>query len=177
MKITREWAMPPSDGATFDCLPIGRFVRRYLDKSVVSIDPFARNCGLATFTNDLNPNTEADQHMKAIDYLEWLSEKITHCTLAIFDPPYSLRQRKELYEGVGIEFTYEDSTDANWVAEKDAINKLLLPGGIFLHFGWHTNGMGKKRGYEIVEVLMVAHGGAHHDTLCMAERKLQIELL
>jgi hypothetical protein len=31
--------------------------------------------------------------------------------------------------------------------------------------------MGKKHGFEIIEVMLVAHGGAHNDTICMAERK------
>jgi hypothetical protein len=32
--------------------------------------------------------------------------------------------------------------------------------------------MGKGRGYEMLEVMMVSHGGAHNDTLCIAEIKL-----
>ena len=31
--------------------------------------------------------------------------------------------------------------------------------------------MGTGRGYELVEVMLVAHGGAHNDTICIAERK------
>jgi hypothetical protein len=41
----------------------------------------------------------------------------------------------------------------------------------FLSFGWNSTGMGQKRGYEIIEILIVAHGSAHNDTICMAERK------
>jgi hypothetical protein len=33
-------------------------------------------------------------------------------------------------------------------------------------------GMGKKRGYEIIEGMMVCHGVGHYDTLCMAERMI-----
>jgi hypothetical protein len=32
--------------------------------------------------------------------------------------------------------------------------------------------MGKNRGFEIVEILIVAHGGHHNDTLVTVERKL-----
>ena len=31
----------------------------------------------------------------------------------------------------------------------------------------------KKNGYTIEEILIVCHGGAHNDTICMAERKTQ----
>lgn len=47
--------MPNPD--TFDCKPLGQIVVRYL--SGVSIDPFARNKRIATYTNDLNPGTAA----------------------------------------------------------------------------------------------------------------------
>lgn len=55
VRLSRVWAMPTAD--TFDCLPIGGFVKRYLDQSTVSIDPFARNKLWATHTNDLNTET------------------------------------------------------------------------------------------------------------------------
>jgi hypothetical protein len=54
---------------------------------------------------------------------------------------------------------------------RNMIDRLLKPGGIVLSFGWNSAGMGKGRGYEIIEILLVAHGGAHNDTICMAERK------
>lgn len=57
MKFSRVWAMPNHD--TFSVKPIGEFVRRYLDASKVSVDPFARNKQWATYTNDLDPNTSA----------------------------------------------------------------------------------------------------------------------
>ena len=44
--------------------------------------------------------------------------------------------------------------------------------------GWNSIGMGKSRGYEIVEILMVCHGRAHNDTLCVVDRKsAQMELI
>jgi hypothetical protein len=49
---------------------------------------------------------------------------------------------------------------------------VLLDNGIVLSFGWNTVGMGKKRGFEILEIMLVCHGGAHNDTICMAERRI-----
>lgn len=31
--------------------------------------------------------------------------------------------------------------------------------------------MGRKHNFEILEILLVCHGGVHNDTICMAERK------
>jgi hypothetical protein len=52
MKFSRAWAMPTAD--TFDCKPIGEFVRRYLQG--VSVDPFARNKRLATLHQRPEPD-------------------------------------------------------------------------------------------------------------------------
>lgn len=49
------------------------------------------------------------------------------------------------------------------------MEQVLVPGGIVLSFGWNSAGMGKA--YERVETLLVAHGGAHNDTICVADRK------
>jgi hypothetical protein len=172
MKITRKWAMPSAD--TFDVPPIGEFVKSYLRNSKVSIDPFARNKRWATYTNDLNPATAAEYHMPALDFLRMLAEKGVQADLIIFDPPYTINQIEEVYAGIGKDkFTFEEYSQlGRWNGEKNLCNELLVPGGVFLHFGYHTNGMGKERRFEILEILMTAHGGARYDTICMAERKL-----
>ena len=43
-------------------------------------------------------------------------------------------------------------------------------------FGWNSNGVGKVRGFEIIEILLIAHGGSHNDTIVTVERKFTNEL-
>ncbi len=160
--------MPSAD--TFDIPCIAGFVQKYLLKSKVSIDPFARNKRWATYTNDLNPDTAATDHMDATEWL--LSRNGLKIDLALFDPPYSVNQAKEMYASVGREFLQEDAQQAGrWVTAKNRISEMITEQGHVLSFGWNTNGMGKERGFEIVEILLVAHGSAHNDTICMAERR------
>ncbi len=161
--------MPTAD--TFDCLPIGEFVKSYLRQSAVSIDPFARNKRWATHTNDLNPETLAEYHLDAYVFLSELLQKGVQADLVIFDPPYSPRQIKECYDSVGLKMAQMDAFRTHWKPERDTIDQLLEIGGIVLSFGWNSIGMGKKRGYEILEVLLVCHGPGHNDTICMAEQK------
>jgi hypothetical protein len=71
--FSRVWAMPSAE--TFSIPPIRDFVRKYLAGSTVSIDPFARNSRLATFTNDLCPDTEAQYHLDAEDFLHQMREE------------------------------------------------------------------------------------------------------
>lgn len=157
---------------TFSIQPIAEFVARYLQSSKVSIDPFARNKNLATWCNDLNPTTSAPFHMDAEDFCKAAYIRGAQVDLAFFDPPYSPRQISECYKGIGREVTTKDTQNAAlYKRVRDALDPLVIPGGIVLSFGWSSSGMGKTRGYEIVEILMVAHGGAHNDTICMAEIK------
>ena len=161
--------MPTSN--TFDCKPIYEFVHKYLNASKVSIDPFARNKKWATYTNDLNPDTKADSHTYATTFLEKLIKDNVHADLIIFDPPYSFGQAKECYQRFG-EWKFRDTQNVTrWTDEKKLCDKLLTRDGVFLHFGWSTNGLGKKYNMKIIEILIVAHGSAHNDTLCMAEQR------
>lgn len=172
MIINREWAMPNS--STFTIPPIKKLVTRYTEgENKVIIDPFANNCKIGIVTNDLNPRFDTTHHLDALVFLKLLENE--SADVVLYDPPYSLRQVKECYEGVGITVTAEH-TKASWRAKHlDEIARILKPNGICLCFGWNTNGVGKKRGFEMVEVLIVAHGGSKNDTLCTVERKLPIK--
>lgn len=173
--FSREWGFPDSE--TFSIPPIGRFVARYIKGSRLSIDPFARDSTLADITNDLNIKTKAQYHLTAEDFLIMLSAQQVHPDLVLFDPPYNLSQLKECYQNVGKEFgQYEAQYGGRWIKERNIIQQIQPTGGIVLTFGWSSTGMGLERGYEIVEILLCAHGGAHVDTICMAERKVQSTL-
>lgn len=156
--------MPTAD--TFDCQPIGDFVRRHLQG--VSVDPFARNCRLASYTNDLNPNTSADRHMDAEAFLVELAERGVKADTILLDPPYSPRQISECYRASGFKASQADTQNAALYARvRRAARRLCKAGTRVLSFGWNSCGMGI--GFKAVELMLVAHGGAHNDTICLAE--------
>lgn len=166
--------MPSAE--TFGIKPIGDFVRAYLACSKISVDPFARNRAWATYTNDINPNTSAQSHDDAEAFLVELERKNINADLVLFDPPYSPRQVMEHYKAAGLEVTQEDTQNGRlYKRVRDALDKIIAPCGIVLSFGWQSAGMGKGRGYELIETLLVAHGGGHNDTICIAERKREVE--
>lgn len=160
--------MPSSD--TFTVRPIGEFVQRYLAESLISVDPFARNNTWATLRNDINPNTLAPSHVDAEAFLVGLwAEHSGEIDLAILDPPYSPRQISENYRAAGRAVTQTDTQNAALYARvKRALRPLLSPGAVVLSFGWNSAGMGE--GFELIEVKLVAHGGGHNDTICIAEK-------
>lgn len=171
MIFSRVWAMPSAD--TFSIPPIGAFVKRYLKDSCVSIDPFARNKRWATHTNDIDPGTSAEHHMDAEEFCKMLYEQCVWGDLAIFDPPYSPRQISESYRSAGMTAGMEDTQNSRLYRRvREALVPILAPNATALSFGWNSSGMGRKRGFEIIEILLVHHGGAHNDTICVAERRL-----
>ena len=167
MICNRVWAMPSAD--TFTVPPIKEFVERNIKGRSVIVDPFARESKYGTVTNDLNPDCATDYHMDALDFLRLFDDKSVDCV--IYDPPYSPRQISECYKGVGRTVTTE-TTQASWRAKQlDEIKRILKDDGAVLCFGWNSNGVGKKRGFDMREVLIVAHGGSHNDTICTYEVK------
>lgn len=89
-----------------------------------------------------------------------------------YDPPYSLRQVSECYKSVGREVTME-TTQSSWRTKHiNEISRIVKANGIVMSFGWNSAGAGKKRGFELIELLLVAHGGSHNDTIVTVERKI-----
>lgn len=168
MIINRIWAMPNSK--TFTIKPIKELLNRYITDGMVVVDPFANESKFGTITNDLNPKFDTNYHLDALDFLKQINDNCAD--IVLYDPPYSPRQIKECYDGIGITVTADD-TKASWRAKHlDEIKRVLKPNGICISFGWNTNGVGKKRGFEIIEILIVPHGGSKNDTLCTVERKV-----
>ena len=89
----------------------------------------------------------------------------------LFDPPYSCRQISECYKGVGLAVHMEDTQSSFYTKRKREVARVLKSGGKAVCFGWNSGGIGKSLGFDLVEVLLVAHGGAHNDTICTVEVK------
>lgn len=162
--------MPSAD--TLSIPPFRQLVKKYLHGSKVSVDPFARNCTWATYTNDLNPDTAAEYHLDALEFLAMLKDKGVRPDVVIFDPPYSPRQIAECYSQVGRQATMQDTQANSWANWKAATADLCDAGAIVISFGWNSLGMGLKHRFQMMEILLCAHGGVHNDTICTVERKL-----
>lgn len=170
--FNRVFSMPSSD--TFKIKPIRQFVLKYLNKSKLSIDPFARNSILpVTYTNDINPKTLSKYHLEALEFLDLLVGLNVKSDLVILDMPYSNRQISECYKELGIKVTQQHTQNSAFYKKiRDKVDTFVPSGGIVLSFGWNSVGMGIKRNYKLIEVLLCVHGGSHNDTICIAEQKI-----
>ena len=170
MKFFRIWAMPNKN--TFSILPIKELIQHYINKEKIWIDPFANQSifnSYCHFTNDLNLEFPTTHHLDALDFLK--SFKTQTIDGILFDPPYSVRQLSECYKGLGIAVTQETTRPNFWTDIKNEITRIIKPNGIIISCGWNSGGIGKELGFEIIEILLVPHGGIHNDTIITVERK------
>ncbi len=171
MKINRVWAMPNSE--TFTIKPIKELISRYIDKEKVNVDPFVRNSifkDYCSWTNDLNQEIKASHNLEALDFLKLIPDNSVD--LVLFDPPYSFRQIMECYNGIGRTVFQKDTQGSFYSEKKNEVARILKPYGICICFGWNTMGIGKTRGFEMLEILLVPHGGSKNDTIVTVEKKL-----
>lgn len=166
--FNRVWNMPNKN--TFDIKPIKELIFKYYKDKYLSIDPFANKNRIAKFTNDLDPEMNCDYNMDAIDFLNMFEDKTVDFIL--YDPPFSPRQLSECYKKLGKSVNFETTQSSFWGNLKKEVARVIKPNGIVITFGWNSNGIGKTKGFEIVEILLVAHGGNHNDTICVVERKI-----
>jgi hypothetical protein len=171
VKINRVWAMPNSQ--TFTIKPIKELISRYIRSENIWIDPFVRNSifkDKCKFTNDLNPEIDSTHNLEALDFLKLIDSDSIDGVL--FDPPYSFRQIMECYNGIGRKVFQTDTNGSFYADKKNEIARIVKSGGIVISFGWNSMGIGKTRGFKMIEILMVPHGGSKNDTIVTVEVKL-----
>lgn len=146
MEIKRIWAMP--NHKTFSIKPI----KELLEEEFIGeyVDPFP-----FPYKTD------------ALEYLKTFKDESVE-QLA-FDPPYSPRQLKEMYQSAGMAY---DTKSTYWSNIKYEIARIMKKNGKVICFGWNSMGIGKTRGFEIQRILLVPHGGNHNDTICTVETKV-----
>lgn len=169
IKFTRTWSMPNSQ--TFKIKPIKQFILQALTDGIW-IDPFVRNSvfkDIMTYTNDLNPKFEATHHKDALEFLKAFDDNSIGGVL--FDPPYSPRQIKECYDSIGLKVSQQTTQSSFWGNLKKEIARITKKNGKIICCGWQSGGIGKTLGFELVEVLLVPHGGHHNDTIVTLEYK------
>lgn len=149
---------------TFEIAPIASLLDRRLHTCRVVVDPFAGRSRRGTLRNDLK-----DGGREALSWLRRLERESADALL--FDPPYSPRQIVEVYKRVGLDVTMRTTQSSFFSRRKDEATEVIKKGGIVICCGWNSGGFGKSRGFQLLEVLLVAHGGAHNDTIVTVERK------
>ena len=147
IKFERHWYMPSH--LTFSIKPFKDLIE--LELGLNYTDPFPY-----PFKQD------------AIDYLKTIPDNSIQNL--VFDPPYSQRQLKEKYHSNGLSFDHPMNA-SYWSKCKLEISRVIKHTGKVISFGWNSGGIGKKYGFNITKIVLVAHGGQHNDTIATVEVK------
>ena len=153
IRIDRIWAMP--NHKTFEIQPIKELLEQEetgLPGDI--IDPFPY-----PFKQD------------AIEYLKSIPNESVYKVR--FDPPYSQRQLREMYDSLGLSL---EMNNGYWAKCRKEIARICKPGAKVISFGWNSNGIGLQYGFDITRIRLIAHGSQHNDTICIVEVKKQSSL-
>ncbi len=167
MIINRIWAMP--NKWTFTIKPIKELLTKYVDGGKNWVDPFAGKYSPAELTNDHRINTNAKYHLDALEFVtKVVPPGFKGC---LFDPPYSIHEVKRHYDEIGMKYDWKTDPTGGFIKVKDILASKIKINGYAISFGWNSVGFGKKRGFEIIEILLVSHGGNRNDTIVTVEQK------
>lgn len=108
---------------------------------------------------DLDPETNPDYCMDALEFCRLYGDTTKYDTV-ILDPPYAYRKSMEKYKG---------HIASPFKQLKDELCNVTKIGSKVITFGYHSNSMGRLRGFELTDVLLICHGGAQHDTIAIVE--------
>lgn len=138
-----------------------------------AIDPFARNCSWAyPFTNDLNIDTEAEDHLDAEVYLEMILKREGRGSFVIglLDPPFSDSMDKKLYDQPGSTNLY--SSDSGKMKKiQFHMGNLIADGGYIIKAGYNTNP--PHPAFDLVEIRIASLGASRNDVLFSVWKKNQ----
>lgn len=84
----------------------------------------------------------------------------------------SPRQISECYKKLDKSVSWTNTQSSYWSNHKKEFSRIVKKDGIVITCGWNSGGIGKKYGFEILEILLVPHGGSHNDTIVVVEKKI-----
>ena len=117
LKIERVWAMP--NHKTFEIKPIKQLILEELGQSYTDVFP----------------------HPYDRDALQMLKEKESNSiNMLAFDPVYSLRQLKEMYNNKGNSLTQHE-TQYYWSDLREEIGRVIAKNCKVISFGWNSIGI------------------------------------
>ena len=158
MKIER--ICQPLRRYTFQAPLIKEWVERMSTGKVLNLFAGMTRLNLPEVRVDLDPETNPDHCMDALEYVKNAALWELCFDTVILDPPYAYRKSMEKYKGY---------IASPFKQLKDELCYITKIGGRVITFGYHSNSMGRLRGFELTNVLLICHGGAQHDTIGIVE--------
>ncbi len=150
---------------TFEQAKLRQWVESYCCGRVLNLFAGKTRLSIEEVRVDISDEFKPDY---CIDAYKFITETSENFDAVILDPPYNLRKSREKY-GEG---RYIGSLQKI----KNQLARLLPIGGLIVHLGYDSVGLGNRRGFEKIAICLVCHGGDHNDTICLVERKTRNDL-
>jgi hypothetical protein len=162
--ITFTYLKQPLHRYTFEAPKIKQWVENNCEGLTLNLFAGETKLNINEIRNDLNLDTNPNLNMDALECCKYLVEKKYKFDTILLDPPYSYRKSMEKYNG-------RISSPFNQI--KDQLSYLTHKHSRIITFGYHSTCMGKKRGFNLIQILLICHGGAQHDTIAIVEEKVK----
>jgi hypothetical protein len=141
--------------------------RNYVAAGAVVADLFARNSQLGTcgLRNDIDRETSAESHLDVFDFLACIGDNTLDAV--IIDPPFSFNQASKHYKN-----SAGKCLGVGWVPTvRRLAGDKLKAGGLMFCCGWDGNGAGNKKAFNLVRVVVCAHGQSRNATILTVDQK------
>ena len=161
MKLKMDYMVQPPKKYTFEQPKLKKWTEKYCKGKVLNLFAGKTRLNCNEIRVDLSDEFNPDYCMEAFDFVLCCKEKGVKFDTIILDPPYSLRKSMEKYNG---------RICSTFNKIKNELSFILNKNGRIITYGYHSIVMGKKRGFKQECILVVGHGGSHHDTICVVEK-------
>lgn len=151
----------PPKRYTFEQPKVKKWIEEKSEGKVLNLFAGKTRLNLNETRVDLSDEFHPDYCMDAFDFVLYAKDNGIKYDTIILDPPYSLRKSMEKYNG---------KICSTFNKIKNELPYILNNKGRVITFGYTSVCMGKSRGFQKEEVLLVCHGGSHHDTVCVIEQ-------
>lgn len=156
------YTIQPPRRYTFEQKDVKKFVENNCKGKVLNLFAGKTRLNVDEIRVDLSDEFNPDYCMEAFEFLQKaMNEKMFFDTV-ILDPPYSLRKSMEKYNG---------KVCSSFTKIVNVLPCVLNDGGVVISLGYQSTIMGKSRGFTKESILLIGHGGSHHDTICVVEKK------
>ena len=162
--INFTYLQQPPRKFTFEQKELKKWVETWCKGKVLNLFAGKILLKVNEIRNDINTEMPADFHLDANEFVKiWEEKDGGKFDTVILDPPYSYRKSKEKYNNKYI---------GNLPLLKNSLLKILTKDAYVISLGFDTVGMSKQRGFKKIAICVICHGGDHHDTLCLVEKRI-----
>jgi len=147
---------------TFQYTPARKFVESRLKGRVLNACAGKKklNHDGEIHRNDLNPEMDADTHLKVAELDEHFPRE--SFDTIVFDPPFDEKQAETKYDGMHAKDVY---------SALEVFHELTRPRGLVISLGWSSWGMKSFGAFSREDTILLQRGPLHRDVIVAVDKR------